>query len=159
MIDNWSALFRKIKAALMRRGRSEHDADDLVQESWVRMARYQQHQAVDEPEAYLMKIALNLSTDMHRMRVSRGEEVLLEDVVLVDGSPTAEDALLARERTERLCVCLGRMSPKSREIFLAYRLEGMTYKEIARHHGLSVSTIEKHVARTMMQLVTWMEGW
>lgn len=159
MIKDLKHAFFKVKSALMRRGRSEPDADDLVQDAWVRLAAYEQEQVVDEPEAFLMKVALNLSIDMHRVRQSRGEEVLVEDVVLVDASPTAHDMLEARERMARLSHCLSRLSDKNREIFMAYRVEGMTYKEIARQHGLSISTVEKHIARATVQLTSWMEGW
>lgn len=106
-----------------------------------------------------MQVALNLSIDSHRMRLSRGEEVLLEDVVLIDLTPSAEAILLARERTARLSVCLGRLSTKTREIFLAHRIEGMSYQEIAQQHNLSVSTVEKHVAKALLRITTWMDGW
>lgn len=159
MIKDWTRAFAKVKSALMRRGRTEHDADDLLQDAWVRLASYERNQVVDEPEAFLMRVALNLSIDMHRSRMTRGDEVLLEDVVLVDAAPAVEDVLLARERMERLSLCVGRLSEKTREIFMAYRFDGQTYKEIARQHGLSISTVEKHVARATLQLTAWMEGW
>ncbi len=159
MSSDWKSAYRRVKAALMRRGRSEPDADDIVQEAWIRLTLYECEQVIDEPEAFLMRIALNLSIDMHRSRMRHGEEVLLEDVVLVDASATLEDVLLARERVQRLGLGLGRLSDKTRDILIAYRLEGMTYKEIARRYGLSISTVEKHIARATMQLTTWMEGW
>ncbi|MBT9495680.1 MAG: RNA polymerase sigma factor, partial [Paucibacter sp.] len=37
MASNWQITFNRVRAALMRRGRSTHDADDLVQEAWVRL--------------------------------------------------------------------------------------------------------------------------
>jgi RNA polymerase sigma factor (sigma-70 family) len=156
---DWRFAFSRVKAALVRRGRSEHDADDLLQEAWVRLACYEREQPVDEPEAFLMRAALNLSIDAYRLRHSHGEEVLLEDVVLVDTSPSTEAVLLARERVARLGVCLGRLSEKTRTIFLAHRIEGKTYQEIAREHDLAVSTVEKHVAKAVMQVTAWMEGW
>ena len=159
MVDDWQRVFLKVKAALMRRGRSEQDADDLVQDAWVRLACYERDQVVDEPEAFLMRVALNLSVDMHRTRMGHGEEVLLDDVVLVDASPTADAVLLARERMNRLSLCLGRLGAKTRDILMAHRLDGMTYKEIAQHHGLSISTVEKHVAKATLQLTEWMAGW
>jgi len=159
MILNWSATFARVKSALMRRGRSEQDADDLVQEAWVRLACYAQEQEVERPEAFLMRAALNLSIDAHRARVTRGEELMLEDVVLVDASPSAEAVLLARERVARLGVCLGRLNPRTRAIFLAHRIDGMSYPQIAVAHGLSVSAVEKHIAKATLQLTTWMEGW
>lgn len=159
MATNWQAAFSRVRAALMRRGRSLHDADDLVQEAWVRMACYEREQDVAKPEAFLMRTALNLSVDAHRARMNHGEEVVLEDVVLIDTSPDAEAVVLARERLARMSVCLGRLTEKTRDIFLSHRVDGMTYQEIARQHGLSTSTVEKHIAKATLQVTTWMEGW
>jgi RNA polymerase sigma-70 factor (ECF subfamily) len=159
MVTDWQAAFSRVRAALMRRGRSAHDADDLVQEAWVRLACYERDQTVSKPEAFLMRTALNLSVDAHRMSVNHGEEVLLEEVVLVDAAPGAEAVVLARERMARLSHCLGRLNEKTRDIFLSHRVDGMTYHEIAQRHGLSISTVEKHIAKATLQVTTWMEGW
>lgn len=159
MAINWQVTMARVKAALMRRGRSAHDADDLVQEAWVRLACYEREQIVDQPEAFLMRTALNLSIDAHRARVGRGEEIMLEEVVLIDTAPDADAVLLGRERLARMGVCLGRLTNKTREIFLAHRVEGLSYQEIARRHQLSISTVEKHVAEGTLQVTCWMEGW
>lgn len=159
MIKNWRGVFSRVRGALMRRGRTEQDADDLVQEAWIRLACYEREQPVAQPEAFLMRTALNLSIDAHRTRRSRGEEVVLDDVVLVDMTPSTEDVLLGRERIARLSVCLGRLNDKTRAIFLAHRIDGMSYQEIARLHGLSVSSVEKHIAKATLLLTSWMEGW
>jgi len=42
---------------------------------------------------------------------------------------------------------------------LAHRVEGLSYKEIADRHQVSISTIEKHVAKALLQVTGWMEGW
>ena len=159
MGTNWQAAFSRVRAALVRRGRTTHDADDLVQEAWVRLAGYERVQAVTTPEAFLMRTALNLSIDAHRARVNHGEEVLLDEVVLIDMAPGVEAVVLARERLARLSVGLGRLTVKTREIFLSHRVDGMTYQEIAQRHGLSISTVEKHIAKATLQVATWMEGW
>ena len=152
-------VFARVRDALRRRGSSSQDAEDIVQEAWVRLTRYGQGQAVDKPEAFLMQTALNLSIDEHRGRVAHGVQVELEEVVLVDEAPPVESVVLGRERVARLNYCLGRLSGKSRDILLAHRLDGLTYREIADHHGLSISTVEKHIAKATLQLITWMEGW
>lgn len=159
MVRDLRNAFTNVKAALMRRGRSEHDADDLLQEAWVRLACYERGQPVEKPEAFLMRAALNLSIDAHRRHVSHGAEVQVEDVVLVDTTPSAEAVLLARERVARLSVCLGRLTARTREIFLAHRVDGMGYQEIARQHNLSVSGVERHVAKATLLITSWMEGW
>ena len=159
IVKNWHAIYARVRSALMRRGRTPHEAEDLVQEAWIRMACYEREHPVKQPEAFLMRTALNLSIDAHRLSVSHGEEVAVEDVVLIDVAPSIDDLVLAKERMARLSICLRRLSPKTRDILLSYRLEGLTYQEIASRHGLSVSSVEKHVARAMVQLSAWMEDW
>ena len=158
MIPDWKAALARVKAALVRRGRTEQDADDLAQEAWIRLAGYKSEEPVAKPEAFLMRVALNLS-DAHRMQRYRGEHVELEDVVLIDAAPSVEAALLARERVARLSVCLGRLTEQTRTIFLAHRIDGLSYEEIARQHALSPSSVERHVAKALLHLSTWMEGW
>jgi RNA polymerase sigma factor (sigma-70 family) len=113
MVRNWQAAFARVRAALMRRGRTRHDADDLVQEAWVRLACYERQQVVDEPEAFLMRAALNLSIDEHRAHRNRGEALMLDDLELVDTTPSAENILLARERIARLSECLASLDPRA----------------------------------------------
>lgn len=159
MTIDWQSALSRVRAALMRRGRTQHEADDLVQEAWIRLACYQHDQTVAKPEAFLMRAALNLSIDTHRMRMTRGEEVLLDEVVLIDATPTAETVVLARERIARLSVCLGRLSEKTRDILLSHRVDGLSYQEIAQRHSISISTVEKHIAKATLQVTGWMEGW
>ena len=159
IVKNWHAIYSRVRSALMRRGRTPHEAEDLVQEAWIKMASYEREHPIKQPEAFLMRTALNLSVDAHRMSISHGEEVAVEDVVLIDVAPSIDDVVLAKERMARLTICLRRLSPKTRDIFLSYRLEDLTYQEIAARHGLSVSTVEKHVARAMAQLAGWMADW
>ena len=159
MINDWTSVFSRVKAALRRRGRTEQDAEDLVQEAFLRLASYEREQAVEKPEAFLMRTALNLSIDAYRSRASHGDEVLLDDVVLVDTAPCIEDVHLSRERLQRLSECVARMNDKTRSIFLAHRLDGLSYQEIGQLHGLSISGVEKHVAKAVLIITGWMEGW
>ena len=158
MKKNLPPIFSRIRSALKRRGATQ-DTDDYIQEAWARLASYEREQVVLEPEAFLMKTAINLSIDAHRSRVVHGEQVVLEEVVLVDNSPPVESIVLSRERMVRLEQCLARLGEKPRDMFMAHRLDGLTYREIADQHGLSISTVEKHIAKATLQLITWMEGW
>lgn len=154
---DWPSVFSRVMSALKRRGRSEQDAEDLVQDAYVRLAQFSKVQTVDRPEAFLMKTALNLAIDAHRASVVRGEEVLVDDVVIVDGRPSADDVVLSRERLAHLSVCLSRMNEKTRAIFLEHKMDGMSYKEIAQKHGISKSAVEKHISKGVMLTALWME--
>ncbi|MEO6279854.1 RNA polymerase sigma factor [Roseateles sp.] len=158
MIKNLHAVISRVRAVLMRRGRTRHDADDLVQEAWLRLACYEREHAVDEPEAFLMRTALNLSIDNYRASCNLGQQVLIDDIEIADAMPTAEAVLLAREQIARLSVGLAELDPKTRRIFLAHRVDGQSYPEIARENGLSVSAVEKHIAKAALLLARSMEG-
>lgn len=159
MAPDWQAIFKDVRRMLMRRGRTAHEADDLVQEAWIRLDAYAQQQPVAEPAAFMMRTALNLAVDAHRSSLRRGEEVELDETVHVDASPSAEASLLAREQLVRMSAGLRRLSGKTRDIFMAHRLDGLSYTEIARRHGVSINTVEKHVAKAVLQMASWMEGW
>ncbi|MGM9484938.1 RNA polymerase sigma factor [Roseateles sp. NT4] len=159
MVKDWQIVMSRVRSALMRRGRSRHDADDLVQEAWVKLACYERRQTVNQPEAFLMRAALNLSIDAYRTTKSHGEQVLLEDAISVDSAPSIEATLLARERLERLSESLADLGPKTRRIFLAHRVDGLSYVEIARENRLSVSAVEKHIAKAILVLTRSMKGW
>ena len=159
MVKNWQAALARVRDALRRQGRTLHDAEDLVQEAWVRLACYSQERTVEQPEAFLMRAALNLSIDAYRETRSRGEAVVLDDVVLVDTSPGVEAVALGRERMARLIECLRGLKTNTRDIFLAHRFHGLSYQEIARKHDLSISAVEKHIARATLAVTRGMEGW
>lgn len=158
-MDEWKKVFTQVKAALRRRGNSDHDAEDMVQEAFVRLTCYAHADSVVKPEAFLMRTAINLSNDAFRALRTRGEEVLIEDEVVLDSAPGLEDMLLSRERMARMNKCLGRLSARTRAIFLAHRVDGLSYQDIGRIHGISISSVEKHVAKALLLVTGLMEGW
>lgn len=159
MLNDLQSVFSRVKSALIRRGRSEQDADDIMHEAWIHLASFQRKQTVKRPEAFLMRAALNLSVDAHRAAVTRGEEIQPEDALIFDSAPSADDVVLARERMARLMECLSRMNEKTRAIFLASKLDGLTYNEIARDFGMTRSGVEWHISKAVLAVASWMEGW
>lgn len=157
MNTDWPSVFSNVMSALMRRGRTEHDAQDLVHDAYVKYAQSAKEQTIEKPEAFLMKVALNLSIDAHRASTVRGEQVLLEDVVLMDGRPSAEDVVQAREELAQVSECLSRMNERTRSIFMDNRVEGLSYKELSEKYGITKSAVEKHIAKGVMLTALWME--
>lgn len=159
MVKNWEAVLRRVRMKLLRRGRSSEDAEDLVQEAWLRFAIYEQVTPVAKPGAFLLRVALNLAATADRVRAARGEEVFVEEIALADDAPGTEAAVLARERVARVDTCLRHLGDKTRAIFLDVRLREMSYPEAAQRHGITVSGVEKQVAKATMLITRWMEGW
>ncbi len=159
MTTNWRKLFSDAKAVLLRRGRTEEDADDFLQEAYLRVSRHAESSRVENIEGYFMRTALNIAIDAHRANRQRGEAVQPEDVALVDPTPSLDDAVLGRQRLARMDVGLARLTERTRQMFIEYRVEGLTCEEIARRHGLAVSTVQHHVSKALFQLSSWMHGW
>lgn len=53
---------------------------------------------------------------------------------------------------------LDSLGPRTREIFLLHRLDGLKYREIAAQLDITVSAVEKHIAKASLFLVNWVEG-
>lgn len=68
------------------------------------------------------------------------------------------EELTESEIIARLEAGLRRMPKIRREIFLALRLDDLSYEEIAERTGLSVRQVERHVARSMLTLLDAADG-
>ncbi|EQB08019.1 sigma-70 family RNA polymerase sigma factor [Novosphingobium lindaniclasticum] len=152
---SWQQLQRQV-ARLTRRD----DAEDLLHSSYLRMAE-KADRAVARPEAFLVRSAVNQARDdFRRSRHPAAPQAMdLQTLQVCDRSPLQDEMLIARQRLARVKEGLDRLSPRSREIFLMHRLDGLKYREIAEHLGISMSAVEKHVAKAMQSLSEWTEGW
>jgi len=151
---------RKARRLLIRRGASPEDAEDLVQDAFLRMHAYGRERAVEAPEGFLVRTALNLSVDQARGRRRAPIDPGAPDPdAAVDSSPRADEVLLAQERLRRAREGLMQLSPRARRILLGQRLDGLSYVELARREGISVSAVEKHIARAMSFMLAWMREW
>jgi RNA polymerase sigma-70 factor (ECF subfamily) len=143
---------RLVRFFARRVGRAE--AHDLVQEAFASLmaAVSRRPKSIEQPEAYLTRVATNLVLKRGRTATRRSTALHIpaEDVALTGADPLAH--LEARDMLERLETAMLRLRPLTREIFMAHRLDGYTYREIAERTGLNVKRVEKHMSRAIAQL-------
>lgn len=129
-------------------------AEDIIQQIFTRLVARSRTDAVpmEVPGAYLRQAAHNLLRDEARnaVRTHQVQHVPIEDVEVGDADPVA--ALEARDRLVRIEQAVLRLKPLTRQIFLACRLDGYSYAEIAEQTGLSVCGVEKQMSRAIKQL-------
>jgi RNA polymerase sigma-70 factor (ECF subfamily) len=153
-MDEYKLCIRNLRDLLRRRGRSREDADDLIQEAFLRLHAYCQEGEVKRRDAFLTRTVLNLSVDLHRKehRDLYVDEPS-EDLVLVDLRPTPDEELVLSERLSRAEAVLQSLSFRTQQIFIMHRLEGHSCTQVAAHFGISVSAVEKHIARAVLALM------
>ena len=154
LIANRARLLRFLRA----RGAGE-DGEDILQELWLKVERMEAEGPIADPRAYLFRMADNLMHDRVRasMRRANREQAWSEtgfDPAGQDETPSAERALVARQRLRRVEMALATLGERTQAIFRRFRLEGVTQGRIAQEQGISVSAVEKHLQRAYRVVAT-----
>lgn len=147
-------------ARIRRRTRDDQDAEDLLHSAWLRLFAYRAEHEVHQPSGFLVRAAANLAVDKHRQgkRLAR-EPIDAFEAGLGDDSPLQDEVLASRERLRRVQAGLERLPPRTRQVFVMHKVEGMKLREIAATLGITQSAVEKHVAKAVLFLTEWTEGW
>lgn len=129
---------------------SRSDAEDVVQEAWLRLSR-QDADAIDNLPGWLTTVTSRLCIDMLRSRVARPEVSLDQDfpeLVVTDDSDTPEDAaVLADSVGLALLVVLGSLRPDERLAFVLHDMFAVPFAEIGRILGKSADTAKMAASR------------
>lgn len=157
-------LYERKRANLVRfyaaRLGSRAEAEDLVQDLYIRLAALEAAEPIDNPSALLYRIGSNLMLD--RLRSQKRAEV--RDMHWRDANTTAlanqeiaeepaADAVVdGRQRLRALIEAVEDLPDKTRQAFQLHKLEGFSHAETARRMGISVSTVEKHVSSALRTL-------
>lgn len=130
-----------------------HDAEDLVQESFARLlGRPDGLALISRPAAFLNRIARNLW--LNGEKASRSRPPLVEyDERIGPDSPDDPVALLeARDLLARVEAAIEKLPPRARNVFVARRIDGLSYAEIAEQQGLSIRGVEKQMGKAIAAL-------
>jgi RNA polymerase sigma-70 factor (ECF subfamily) len=126
------------------------DADDVVQDAWLRWSSADRS-GIDEPRAYLVRIATNLAINRLTSARARREAYVgpwLPEPVRT-GPDVAESAELADSVSFAMLVVLERLTPVERAVFLLREVFGFSHAEIAEVTGRSEAGVRQlaHRAR------------
>jgi len=142
--------------------RNDHDADDLVQEAYLRAFRsFETFQGDDDRDgrAWLLTVVRNTCFTFLRRK---GERTALEfDEQMhsaVDPAPDAESVLLNKAALGALHECLEGLPLEFREAIVLRELEEMSYKEIGEIARVPVGTVMSRLARARKRLQQCLEG-
>lgn len=157
-LDDLCRRFRPaLLAYFLRRVPSPAEAEDLAHDVFLRLAGVPLEQ-LRSADAYIFHVAANLLRDRARRWKVRNDYATTQ-VAAVDAQELELHALdperieVARRSLAALVARLMELPERTREIFILYRVENVARRNIAQAYGLSLSTVEKEVARATAYLM------
>lgn len=135
---------RPLLRFLSRRGATNEEAEDFMQEAYLRLLRMDDRDLVRNPQAYLFKIAGNLLSEW-RMRAAQarphGPAPL--EVLAAEENPLSD--LEKMEEQRLIHDALEGLPSVTRKVLLLQAHEDMSYDQIARHLGLTRRMVKRHM--------------
>jgi RNA polymerase sigma-70 factor (ECF subfamily) len=134
--------------------RSTHDAEDIVQEAYLRAFKFFAGYQGGDARAWMMKIVRNTSYSfLEKNRPAELAEEFDEQIHTVGTDrPDVEAILLQAVDSRMLREALDELPLSFREVIVLRELEGMSYKEIAEVMGVPIGTVMSGLARGRGQL-------
>jgi RNA polymerase sigma-70 factor (ECF subfamily) len=134
--------------------RNEQDAQDVVQESYLRAFRFFAGFRGGNARAWLMRIVRNTCyTWLHANRPLQEATEFDENLFPPDSRiPNPEDIVLQNDCSAVLRKALGMLPPNFREVLILRELEGMSYSEIADITGMPAGTVMSSLSRARGRL-------
>ena len=132
-------------------------ADDLMQESFARLTEHYPQGKIQDSESWLFRTARNLLFDHYRQQQRRQTTAFSDEEMahFPSGDPNAEQRAIDHQQVEIVVAQLSTLPERTQTIFRLSRFEGLPQTEIATVLGVSLSTVEKHLAQA---LATMMSG-
>ena len=132
MAERFEADRPRLQGVAYRLLGSTGEADDAVQEAWLRLSRADTS-AVENLNAWLTTVVARVCLDMLRSRRSRREEPLVpgDEPPLPDATEPEHEAVLADSVGLAMFAVLDRLSPPERVAFVLHDVFGVSFEEIA----------------------------
>jgi RNA polymerase sigma-70 factor (ECF subfamily) len=140
--------------------RDPHEAEDAVQESFLRAIRHFDGFRGADGRAWLLSIVRNACFTQIRRRRPGGEKVEFDEEIHSpqDEGSEPEADLASATTAESVREGLNQLAVEYREVLVLRELEGLSYKEIAHVAGVPMGTVMSRLARGRKQLLFALGG-
>jgi RNA polymerase sigma-70 factor (ECF subfamily) len=158
----WGRIYAMVHQLL----RNPEDAEEVTQDTFIRAHRgLVNFRGESAFSTWLYQIATNLARNRYwywwrRRRdqtvsfdqpIGGDNEATLAEVIPAE-LETPEDATVTQEFVNRIAECMGKLSPKHREILVLRNVKNLSYEEIAEILQISVGTVKSRIARARESL-------
>lgn len=154
LVDWFHQWRQPLRRFLLRRGTlGAADIDDVAQEVFLRLMRYDSAELVTHPQAYLYKIASNVAAEWSiRSRVSRPHSAEWLDTLKSDDDP--EELVTRRQAEADIERALNTLSPRQRAVLKLQFFESLGHEEIAARLHITPRVVRRIVMKSYELLRT-----
>lgn len=149
----------RLHAVCLRMLGSHADAEEAVQETFVRLARSAEGFRGDAAlSTWLFRVAHNVCTDRIRHEARRPRTPVADVAELVESATDEQHAADARAEIGEVGRAIAELDETSRALLLLVAVDGLSYAEAAEATGLAVGTVKSRVSRARVRLGELLEA-
>jgi RNA polymerase sigma-70 factor (ECF subfamily) len=124
-------------------------AEDISQESFIVLFREMKLQCIENPRAFLFRVAKNLAFDHLKHKkvtesYAQAHYPILESTI---EAPSIEQIMVNNQQLEAMQQAIEQLTPRCRDSFVLNKIHEMSYTEVAKYVGISESGVEKHIMK------------
>lgn len=149
----YRAHYERLEKFLIARTRSNDLVEVILQDIYLKLMAIPDLSVINNPNAYLNRLANNLLVDHYRQQELRQRwftEQPLEDIDCSEPAPSLPEQAHYAQLLDAYQHALGELPDEAQEIVRLFHIDGLTHLEIARKLGKSTSWIEKSIARALL---------
>lgn len=134
--------------------RSREDAEDVTQETYMRLWKSLEDYRGSSAKSYLFKTARNFSIDIVRKK-SKCDVIDLNEALLIEDSDSAlypDEEYIKKLTIETVRECINLLPLPMRELIVMRDIDGLTYSEIASILGIPEGSVKSGLYRARERL-------
>lgn len=148
------------------RFRDDSIAEDILQEVYIKLQNASFDAPVHNEEGFLVRLTNNAALDFRKQTVRRkARDHAWGELHMrsfggepVQDEPSIERIVDGRNKIVRLTALIQQLPPRCQEVFIAHKLQGLSYAQVAEKLSISRSAVEKHMAKALKFLALNIES-
>jgi RNA polymerase sigma-70 factor (ECF subfamily) len=160
--DRLEGWFREFRAPLRRFLRSKigitpADLDDVAQEVFLRLLRFDRDELIAQPKAYLFKMGANVASEWS-MRARRRLPHSSDWLPSLSTELEFEEDIQTAERDSEVARAINQLSPRTRIMLQLHFRDGLSYEAIAGRLQVTHRVVKREIIRGYAQLRVALSG-
>ena len=131
---------------------TQQDIEDVAQEAYLRAYITEQRETIEQPKAFLFKVAKNLALTKLAKKSRQITDYIEEagHTAIQQTEAPSDLELEAQQCFGLYCEAVASLPEKCRQVFLLRKVHGLSHRDIAGRLNLSVSSVEKYLRQGIL---------